>query len=75
MYVIKWNTADDAFKNCFATCSNVESTWNLWWNLSHNASIDSSRASNIRVYDMTGNEINMNKGGANLAANGEWTHK
>ncbi len=76
MYKVTWDIKTDEFKHCFAIC-NVESMFSLYWNLTHNRKLDcdGGGAINVKVYDLSGFQIDMSKGGGYWSSCGEYTNK
>jgi len=76
MLKIQWDTVTDKFEHNFVI-GNVESIWSLYFLL---LNIDKNKTGgsfpiNIKVYDLSGNEIDMKKGISESYAYAEKTHR
>ena len=56
MFKVTWNEKSDEFKKCFAIC-NGKSAISLYWNLLKGGSSDGLKAINVKMWDLSGNEI------------------
>lgn len=70
MYKVTWNEKTHRFKHCFAV-GNYESMVSLAWNLTHRGENDGCDAIDVKIWDLSGNEITD---WSQMKTQGEWTY-
>lgn len=73
MYKVEWRDSHDPNRVCFAVC-NLESAYSLWWSLTGYGRKDSLKPSQVKVFDLSGNEVKMTSGKAQVASGGSYTN-
>lgn len=73
MYKLEWKDSENPSRICFAIV-NLESAYSLWWSLTGYGRKDGCKPYDVQVFDLSGNEIDMTSGSANVAGQGSYTN-